>query len=59
MEVGDGETEAGGGLEAAGGGVHADGGRGEGVSGREEERAPVLAVVVGSVGGTGQDVVPF
>ena len=39
--------------------MHADGGRGEGVGGREEERAPVLAVVVGSVGGAGQDVVPF
>ncbi len=39
--------------------MHTDGGRGEGVSGREEERTPVLAVVVGSVGGPGQDVVPF
>ena len=33
--------------------MHADGGRGEGVGGREEERAPVLAVMVGGVGGPG------
>ena len=39
--------------------MHADGRRGEGVGGREEECAPVLAVVVGGVGGPGQDVVPF
>ncbi len=39
--------------------MHADGGWGEGVSGREEERAPVLAVVVGGVGWPSQDVVPF
>ena len=31
--------------------MHADGGRGEGVGGWEEECAPILAVVVGRVGG--------
>lgn len=58
VEVGDGEAEAGRGLEAAGGGVHSDGWRGEGVVGREHERAPVLAAVVGSVFGAGDYVVP-
>lgn len=59
MEIADGEAEAGGGLEAPGGGVHTYGGGREGVGGGEEERAPVLAVVVGGRGRAGQDVVPF
>lgn len=38
--------------------MHADRGRGEGVVGREDEGAPVLALVVRSVFGAGEDVVP-
>ena len=33
--------------------MHANGGRGEGVGGWKEERAPILAVVVGGVWGAG------
>lgn len=58
MEVADAEAEARAGLEAARGSVHADGGRGEGVVWREEERAPVLAAVVGCLLWAGDDVVP-
>ena len=58
MEVGDGEAEAGGGLEAAGGSVHSDGGRCEGVVWGEDERAPVLTIVVGCVWWTGEDIMP-
>ena len=59
MEVGYREAEAGRGLEAARGRMHADRGWVEWVGGGEEKRAPVLAVHVGCVGGSGQDVVPF
>lgn len=59
MEIADGEAEAGGGLEAPGGCVHPDRGWREGVVGREEEGAPVLAVLVGGSGRASQDVVPF
>ena len=59
MEVGNREAKAGRGLKAAGRGVHADRGGSKGIVGREEERAPVLAVRVGGVGRTGEDVVPF
>lgn len=38
--------------------MHADCGWCEGVGGREDEGAPVLAVVVGGVRWTGEDVVP-
>lgn len=58
MEVGDGKAKTGRGREAAGGRVHADRGRGEGVVRWEDEGPPVLALVVGSVFGTGEDVVP-
>lgn len=58
MEVADAEAEARAGLEAARGSVHADGWRGEGVVWREEERAPVLAAVVGCLLWAGDDVVP-
>lgn len=58
VEVGDGEAEARRGLEAARGRVHADRGGREGVVGREDEGAPVLAAVVRSVFGAGYDVVP-
>ena len=59
MEVGDAQTQFGRGLETAGWRVHADCRRGEGVVGWELEDAPVLAVGVGGVGGSGEDVVPF
>ena len=59
VEIRDRQAEASRGLEAPAGGVHADRGRGERVSGGEEEGAPVLAVVVGRVGGAGDNVVPF
>ena len=59
VEVAYAEAEAGGGLEAPGGSVHADCGGSEGVFGREDEGAPVLAANVGGVGGAGEDVVPF
>lgn len=39
--------------------MHPDRGRSEGVVGWEEERAPVLAVLVGGRGRAGEDVVPF
>ena len=39
--------------------MHTDRGWSKGVGGREEERAPVLTVHVGGVGGAGEDVVPF
>ena len=58
MEVGDAKAEPGRGLEAAGGCVHADGGRREGVVGREDEGAPVLAAFVGGLWRAGEDVVP-
>ena len=58
MEVGDGEAEAGRRLEAAGGCVHTDGGRCERVVWWEYQGAPVLAIMVWSVGRTGQDVLP-
>ena len=58
MEVGDGEAEAGGGLETAGGSVHSDGGGCEGVISREDECAPVLAVVIGCVRWAGEDIMP-
>lgn len=58
MEVGNGEAEAGRGLETAAGRVHADGGGREGIGGREDESAPILAVMVGRVGGASEDVVP-
>lgn len=38
--------------------MHADGGRSEGVVGREDQGAPVLAVVVRGILGAGDDVVP-
>lgn len=59
MKVGDAEAEACAGLKATGRCVHADGGRGEGVIGREHERTPVLATIVGRVGRAGEDVVPL
>ena len=58
MEVGDGEAETGGGLEAAGGSVHSDCGGSEGVVGWEYERAPVLAIVIGSCWWAGYDIMP-
>ena len=58
MEVRDAEAEARGGLEAPRGGVHPDCGGCEGVVGREHERSPVLAVLVGGFGRAGEDVVP-
>ena len=39
--------------------MHADRGWSKGIGGREEEGAPVLAVHVGSVWGTSENVVPF
>lgn len=39
--------------------MHTDRGRGEGVVGWEDERAPVLTAVVGSVLGSCDDVMPF
>lgn len=38
--------------------MHSYGGGSEGVGWGEEEGAPVLTVVVGRVGGAGEDVVP-
>lgn len=58
MEIRDGKAEARRGLEASGRGVHADGRRGKGVVGREDERSPVLAVVVGCLLRAGEDIVP-
>lgn len=58
MEIGDGEAEASGGLEAAGGSVHANGRRGERVVGWEDQCAPILAVVVGSLLRSCDHIVP-
>lgn len=59
VEVGYRKAETGGRLKAAGGRVHADRGWSEGIGGWEEEGTPVLAVHVGCVWGSGEDVVPF
>ncbi len=58
MEIGDGEAEAGGGLEASAGRVHSNCWRREGVVGWEDEGPPVLAIMVRSIWGSGEDVVP-
>lgn len=59
MEVGDAEAQPAAGLESTGRCVHADCGRRKGIVGREVQRAPVLAAVVGCVWWAGDDVVPF
>ena len=59
MEVADAEAEALAASEPAAWCVHADCGRCEGVVGREDEGAPVLAAFVGRLGRPGEDVVPF
>lgn len=46
VEVADAETEAGGWLEATTGGVHPDGRRGKRVLGREDQGAPILAILI-------------
>jgi len=58
MKIGDGEAETGVCLEAAGGSEHPDGWWLEWVLRGEYESTPVLAVVVGGVGGAGEKVVP-
>lgn len=58
MEVGDGQAESRRWLEASGRGVHADCWRLERIVGREHERAPVLAIMIGSIGRSDQYVVP-
>ena len=58
MEVADAEAEAGGRLEAAARGVHADCRRSKRVVRRKHEGAPVLAILVGSLRRTSENVVP-
>lgn len=58
MEVTDAEAESSRRLEAATGGVHADGGRSEWVLWREDQRSPVLSILVGSLGRACEYVVP-
>ena len=58
MEVGDAETQASRGLEAGRGCVHTDGRWGEGVVGRENQGAPILAIFIVCFRRTCEDVVP-
>lgn len=58
MEVRDGQTKARGGLESTRRCVHADCGRLEWVVRWEHQCTPILAVVVWSVGWSGEDIVP-
>ena len=58
MEIRNGEAEAGVSLEAARGGEHPDSWWFEWVLRREDKGAPVLAVVIGGVGGASEEVVP-
>lgn len=58
MEIGNGQTQSCGWLKASGRGVHADCWGLERVVWWEHEGAPILTVMVGSVGWSGQYVVP-
>lgn len=58
VEVADAQTQPGGRVETSARGVHPDRGRREGVVRWEDQRAPVLAAMIGRVGRAGDDVMP-
>lgn len=59
MEIADRETKTSGGLETPGRRVHFYRGRRKWIIGREQKGTPVLSTMIGSVRGSGEDIMPF